>query len=83
MTVFVFGTLKVALGPYDVVQIHAKGPAFMYWLLQLLGKRNSVTVHGLDHQRAKWGGFASHYIICGDKTRFVLWMKSLFFHKGL
>lgn len=49
MTVSAFGALKVALGLYNVVHFYAEGPAFMYWLPQLLGKRNSVTVHGLDH----------------------------------
>ena len=29
MTVSVFGTLKVALDPYDVVIYHAEGPVFM------------------------------------------------------
>lgn len=67
MAVSVFGALKVALGLYNVVHFYAGGPAFMYWLPQLSGKRISVTVHGLDHQRAKWGKFASRYIICGEK----------------
>lgn len=71
MTVSAFGALKAALGPYDVVHFHAEEQAFMYWLPQLLAKRYSVTVHGLDHQRAKLGEFASRYIIYGDKTWFV------------
>lgn len=58
----------VALGKYDVVHFHAEGPAFMCWLPKLFGKRVVVTVHGLDHQRAKWGRFASWYIMQGEKN---------------
>lgn len=40
----------------------------MCWLPKLLGKRVIVTVHGLDHQRAKWGKLASTYIMLGEKN---------------
>lgn len=62
-----FASLKAAFGMYDVVHIHAEGPAFMCWLPKLLGKKVVVTVHGLDHQRSKWGKFASWYIRMGEK----------------
>jgi glycosyltransferase involved in cell wall biosynthesis len=52
---------------FDVVHIHAEGPAFMCLLPKLLGKRVIVTIHGLDWQRAKWGGFASWYIRTGER----------------
>ena len=39
----------------------------MLWLPKLFGKRCIATVHGLDHQRAKWGRFARAYIILGEK----------------
>uniref|UniRef100_I5ASQ3 Glycosyltransferase n=1 Tax=Eubacterium cellulosolvens (strain ATCC 43171 / JCM 9499 / 6) TaxID=633697 RepID=I5ASQ3_EUBC6 len=52
---------------FDVVHIHAEGPAFMCVLPKLLGKRVIVTIHGLDWQRAKWGGFASWYIRTGER----------------
>lgn len=39
----------------------------MLWLPKLLGKRCVVTVHGLDHRRAKWGRLASGYIMLGEK----------------
>lgn len=55
-------------GKYDVVHFHAEGPAFMCWLPKFFGKRVVVTVHGLDHQRAKWGRFASWYIMQGEKN---------------
>lgn len=34
---------------------------------KLFGKRCIATVHGLDHQRAKWGKLASTYIMLGEK----------------
>lgn len=64
----VFASLFAAFGRYDVVHIHAEGPAFMCWLPKLFGKRVVVTVHGLDHQRAKWGRLASAYIMAGERN---------------
>lgn len=40
----------------------------MLWLPKLFGKRCIATIHGLDHQRAKWGKFASAYIMAGEKA---------------
>lgn len=68
MTASVSASLRAALGNYDVVHIHAEGPTFMCWLPKLFGKKVIVTVHGLDHQRAKWGKFASWYIRSGEKN---------------
>ena len=68
MTASVSASLRAALGNYDVVHIHAEGPAVMCWLPKLFGKKVIVTVHGLDHQRAKWGKFASWYIRSGEKN---------------
>ena len=64
-----FAALRSAFGRYDVVHIHAEGPAFFCWLPRLLGKRVIVTVHGLDWQREKWnGGFASKFIHLGERA---------------
>jgi glycosyltransferase involved in cell wall biosynthesis len=63
-----FATFAAAFGKYDIVHIHAEGPAFMCWLLKLMGKRVIVTIHGLDHRRAKWGRFASSFIMMGEKN---------------
>lgn len=68
MSSSVVASLRAAIGKYDVVHIHAEGPAFMCWLPKLFGKRVIVTIHGLDHQRAKWGRFASAYIMMGEKN---------------
>ena len=63
-----FAALKTALGKYDVVHVHAEGPAAFCWLPKLFGKRVIFTVHGLDWARAKWqGGFGAKYIRFGEK----------------
>lgn len=67
MTSSFFASLRAAFGKYDVVHFHAEGPCAMIWLPRLFGKRCIATIHGLDHQRAKWGGFASRYIKFGEK----------------
>lgn len=62
-----FAAVKAAFGRYDVVHFHAEGPCAMLWLPKLFGKRCVAIIHGLDHQRAKWGKLASTYIILGEK----------------
>lgn len=62
-----FAALKAATGSYDVVHFHAEGPCVMLWLPKLFGKKCVATIHGLDHQRAKWGKLASNYIMFGEK----------------
>ena len=63
-----FGCLCAAFGNYDVVHVHAEGPALFCWLPKLMGKRVIVTVHGLDWTRAKWqNGIASKCIRLGEK----------------
>ena len=62
-----FASVRAAFGKYDVVHFHAEGPCAMLWLPKLFGKRCIATVHGLDHQRSKWGSFASKYILFGEK----------------
>ena len=64
-----FATLYSAFGRYDVVHIHAEGPAFFCWLPKLFGKRVVNTVHGLDWDREKWrGSVASKFIRGGEKN---------------
>ncbi len=62
-----FAAVHAAFGRYDVVHFHAEGPCAMLWLPKLFGKKCIATIHGLDHQRAKWGRFASWYIRTGEK----------------
>ena len=64
-----FAALYSALGKYDVVHIHAEGPAFFAWLPKLFGKRVVVTIHGIDWQREKWkSGVGSKFIKQGEKN---------------
>ena len=41
-----FAALYSAFGRYDVVHIHAEGPAFFCWIPKLFGKRVISTIHG-------------------------------------
>lgn len=67
MTSSFFGAIHAAFGKYDVVHFHAEGPCAMLWLPKVFGKKCIATIHGIDWQRAKWGGFASKYIKFGEK----------------
>lgn len=68
MTASLFASVRAAFGRYDVVHFHTEGPCATLWLPKLLGKRCIVTVHGLDHQRSKWGRLAKAYILLGEKV---------------
>ena len=64
-----FAALCSAFGRYDVVHIHAEGPAFFCWIPKLFGKRVINTIHGLDWDREKWrGSVASKFIRGGEKN---------------
>ena len=68
MTSSLSAAIKAAFGKYDAVHFHAEGPCAMLWIPKLFGKRCIATIHGIDWQRAKWGGFASKYIKFGEKV---------------
>lgn len=61
-------TLRAVFGRYDVIHYHAEGPCSMLWLPHFLGIRTVATIHGLDWQRSKWGGFATKFLLFGEKT---------------
>ena len=64
-----FAALYSAFGKYDVVHIHAEGPAFFCWIPKLFGKRVISTIHGLDWAREKWKfGVGSKFIRQGEKN---------------
>ncbi len=53
---------------YDIIHIHALGPALFCWLPFLLSSSKVVVYcHGLDWQRVKWGKFSSFLIQLGEK----------------
>lgn len=66
VTASVSASVLAAVGRYDVVHYHAEGPCMMLWLPKLFGKKCVVTVHGLDHKRAKWGRIARACIMLGE-----------------
>lgn len=63
-----FATIIASLGDFDIVHIHAEGPAMMAWIPKLFRKKCIVTIHGLDYKRDKWGKFAKKYIKFGEKV---------------
>ena len=67
MVYSLFATLRCIFTKYDVVHFHAEGPCAMIPLAKLFRKKAVATIHGLDWQRGKWGGFASRYILFGEK----------------
>lgn len=64
----VLASVRALFGKYDCIHYHAEGPCAMLWLPHLFGIRTVATIHGLDWQRAKWGGFAQKYLKHGEKT---------------
>ena len=52
----------------DVIHYHAEGPCVPLRFARSAGIRTVATIHGLDWQRAKWGGLASKYIKFGEAT---------------
>lgn len=69
-----FATIKAKKaaknGKFDVLHFHAEGPCLFLNLLPEKARRKYkvvVTVHGLDWQRGKWGGFASKIILKAEQ----------------
>ena len=64
-----FAALCSSFAKYDVVHIHAEGPAFFSFLPKIFGKKVIVTIHGIDWQREKWkSGFGSKFIRQGERN---------------
>lgn len=60
-------SIRALFGNYDILHYHAEGPCAFLWIPHLFHKKIIVTIHGLDWQRSKWGGFASKFIKRGEK----------------
>jgi len=60
-------TIHAAIARYDCVSYRASGPCAMIPLAKMLGLRVVASLHGIDSQRDKWGGFASKYLEFGEK----------------
>ena len=60
-------TIHAVTHNFDVIHYHAEGPCAMLVIPHFLGIRTIATIHGLDWQRAKWGGFATKFLKFGEK----------------
>ncbi|MFX0117414.1 MAG: glycosyltransferase family 4 protein, partial [Candidatus Hodarchaeota archaeon] len=60
------------LQDYCIVHYHALGPSFFAWLPRLRGHKVVVTIHALDWQRPKWGGFAKAFLKFTERTAMYL-----------
>ena len=67
-----FATVRAAFSRCDVIHFHSEGSCLMLWLAKLMGKRCIVTIHGLDHLRAKWGRMARTCISLSGKCAAAL-----------
>ncbi len=61
-------TIRACFGGYDAIHFHAEGPCLLIWLPKLFGIKCVATIHGLDWQRAKWGGFATKVLKHGERN---------------
>lgn len=61
-----FSTIKALFSRCDIFHYHALGPSTLAFIPRIFGKKVVCTVHGLDWQRGKWGGFASKYLKFGE-----------------
>lgn len=60
-------TLHAIVGRYDVIHYHAEGCCALLRLPHMFGIHTIATIHGLDWQRSKWGGFATRFLLYGEK----------------
>ncbi len=60
-------TIHAAIARYDCVSYRASGSCVMIPLAKLFGLRVVASLHGIDSQRDKWGGFASRYLEFGER----------------
>ncbi len=69
MTSSFFATICALFSKSEIVHYHAEGPFAWMWIIKWFSKKKVIaTIHGLDWQRAKWGGFATKYIKHGEKV---------------
>src|SRR5690606_18246706 len=58
----------LARGHFDVVHLHAAGPALFSFASRLAGMPTVATLHALDHRRAKWGRAAAAALGLGARA---------------
>lgn len=62
-----FAAKKACRSKCDVIHFHAEGPCAMIPYAKKRGKRCIATIHGLDWKRSKWGGFATKFLLYGER----------------
>lgn len=60
-------TLHAAFARYDCISFRASGSCAVIPFAKLFGLRVVASLHGIDSQREKWGGFASKYLEFGER----------------
>lgn len=60
-------TLHAVWHGYDVISYRASGPCVMIPIAKWFGIYCVASLHGIDSQRDKWGGFAKRYLRFGEK----------------
>ena len=78
-----FASVKASFKKYDILHYHAEGSCAMLWIPHIFRKKIVVTIHGLDWQRSKWGGFATKYIKFGEKLAVKYADKIIVLSKGV
>ena len=78
-----FASIRALFGKYDIIHYHAEGSCAMLWIPYIFRIKTIVTIHGLDWQRAKWGGFATKYIKFGEKMAAKYADKIIVLSKGV
>ena len=61
-------TLMACFGRYDLVHVHAIGPALLIPILKLFGRKVVLTHHGSDYERSKWGWLARTILRAGARV---------------
>lgn len=68
VTSSLFATIRILFSKANVVHYHAEGPCYWMWIIKWFSKKKIIaTIHGIDWQRTKWGGFATKFIKKGEK----------------
>lgn len=62
-----FATRAALRNRPDVIHYHAEGPCNALPMAARAGVPTVATIHGLDWQRAKWGGLATRTILRGER----------------
>jgi glycosyltransferase involved in cell wall biosynthesis len=63
-------TLHTLASRYDIVHFHSLGSSIFSFIPRVFGMKTVVTVHSLDWQSSKWGGFSRWFLRLCEGTSF-------------